>query len=613
MKIRFIIFLLCTSGVVLSSCEKDFLKRDTGVVTTKDDVFANPLLAARFADRSFTFMVIDYFGLGSVGQPFRGTLSEFTDESVCGFLDEPYKAMYSGDWTNKEHGTEFGANKTISGQRPPYVKFYEGIRNANVFLSEYDKVPWAKESTLSGELVKAQQLYFRAYFYFELARRWGGAILMDEALDLKDDMDIPRSTFEETLAFIERDINEAERIFSATTFVDNTGTSPLMIYNPTMGWNPNYSIDVPGSDVSSNNGRPDLGAVRALRSRALLLAASPLWNPANDPGKWQKAADAAKLIIDMGRYSLNQDYSRILTDPISHEYIMANIKGPRASNVAGFFRDYLISPSTNGYLEKSGSLNPTQNHVDLYETKQGLRISDAGSGYSLAAPYANRDPRLEFNVIRNDQVWQAPLKMETWYEVTDKGLIYGKDVTATAGTGTSTGYYCRKLWPEALKGNTTSTAILNFVYYRYAEILLNYAEALNEARGPLAEVQAVVNQIRQRPTVNMPSVAQTFAARGVQITKENLRDLIRNERAVELAFENNRWFDILRWKQGVQIVAQPIYRMDVRKAGVQFIYTPTLMTSNYQRKFSDYMHLYPIPLGEIVKGKKLAQNPGWPQ
>lgn len=612
MKIRYILFLLCTSGLMMSSCKKDFLKRDTGVVTTKEDVFADPKLAAQFADRSYTFMVADYYGLGSVGQPFRGTISEFTDEAVCGFLDEPYKAMYSGDWTNREHGTEFGSNKTISGQRPPYVKFYEGIRNVNVFLEEYPNIPWAKEPTLNGQLIKAQQLYYRAYFYFELARRWGGAIIMDKPLGLADNMDIPRSTFEETIAFIEKDIKEAEQIFNTTTFVDNSGASPLLIYNPAMGWNPNYSPAIPGSNVSNNNGRPDLGAIRALRSRALLLAASPLWNPSGDASKWQKAADAAKLVIDMGRYSLNPNYSRILTDPISHEYILASIKGPRVSNNAGFFRDYLISPSTNGYLEKSGSLNPTQNHVDLYETKQGLRIGDVGSGYSLSSPYQNRDPRLEFNVIHNDQTWQAPLKMETWYTPTANGTIYGKDVTATVGTGTTTSYYCRKLWPEALKGNTTSTAILNFVYYRYAEILLNYAEALNEAQGPTSDAIMAVNQIRQRPTVEMPTVAQTFANRGVAISKENMRELIRNERAVEMAFENIRWFDILRWKKGREIIAQPIKRMDVRKEGTTFIYTPTLMTSAYQRRFEDYMHLYPIPLNEIAKGSNLKQNPGWP-
>lgn len=612
MKIINILFLLGLSWLFLSSCEEDFLKRDTGVRTTKDEVFADPKLATQFADRTYTFMVEDYFGLGSVGQPFRGTIAEFTDEAVCGFLDEPYKAMYSGDWTNFEHGTEFTSNKTISGQNPPYVRFYEGIRNANVFLEQYENIPWEQELTLNGELARAQQLYYRAYFYFELARRWGGAIIMDKPLALNEDMDIPRASFEETMAFIEKDINDAEAIFGTTTFIDNTGSSPLLIYNPQMGWNPGYSLSNPGSDVSNNNGRPDLGATRALRSRALLLAASPLWNPTGDAGQWQRAADAAKLVIDMGRYGLNPDYSRILTDPISHEYILANIKGPRISDRPGFFRDYLISPSTNGYLEKSGSLNPTQNHVDLYETRQGLRIDDAGSGYNLESPYENRDPRLEFNVIHNDQVWQAPSKMETWYTPTADGTIYGKDVTGTSGTGTTTSYYCRKLWPEALKGNSTASAILNFVYYRYAEILLNYAEALNEAQGPVADVQDAVNQIRQRPTVNMPTVAETFVNRGEALSKDNMRDMIRNERAVELAFERNRWFDVLRWKKGPEIIAQPIQRMDVRKEGETFIYTPKLMSSAYQRRFEDYMHLYPIPLNEIIKGDNLVQNPGWP-
>ncbi|MEJ7691513.1 RagB/SusD family nutrient uptake outer membrane protein [Daejeonella sp.] len=611
MKINYIV-LVIAALLTMSSCKKDFLKRDTGVVTAKKDVFEDAKLAAQFADRSFAFTIIDYYGLGSVGQPHRGTISEFTDEAVSGNLDEVFKAVYSGDWTNGSHATEF--TSIISGSRalPPYVRFYQGIRNVNVFLEQYSSIPWKNEPSLNGELVKAQQLYFRAYFYFELARRWGGAIIMDKPLQLTDNLDIPRSTFEATLAFIEKDINEAELIFSNTTFLDNTGASPALVYTPQMGWNPNYSMTIPGSDVSNNNGRPDLGAVRALRSRALLLAASPLWNPSGDASKWQKAADAAKLVIDMGRYNLHSDYSKILTDPISHEYILAYIRGPRISNVSGFFRDYLISPSTNGYLEKSGSLNPTQNHVDLYETKQGYRIADTGSGYTLASPYNNRDPRLEFNVIHNDQTWQAPLKMETWYTPIANGITYGKDVSGTVGTGTATSYYCRKLWPEALKGNTTSTALLNFVYYRYGEILLNYAEALNEAQGPVAGVAVAVNQIRQRPTVNMPTVAQTFSARGIALSKDNMRDLIRNERAVELAFENVRWFDILRWKKGREIVGQPIKRMDVRKLGTTFFYAPTVMSNDYQRRFDDFMHLYPIPLNEIAKGNNLLQNPGWP-
>lgn len=611
MKSRYIVVLLCASFFLMASCKKDFLKRDTGVITTEDDVFSNPRFALQFADRSHTFMVPDYHhNLASVGARYRGTLSEFTDESVNGYLDDQFKTVYSGDWANTTSGTEFfslaGASAASSS---PYANFYSGIRNANVFLSRFSSVPWADDPSINGDLVKAQQLYYRAYFYFELARRWGGAVLMDKPLSLTDEMDIPRSTFEETIAFIEKDINEAEKIFSTTTFIDNAGSSPLLVYNPQFGWNPGYSPAIPGSNVTNNNGRPDLGATRALRSRVLLHAASPLWNPSGDAAKWQKAADAAKLVIDMGRYRLHPNYATILTDPISHEYIMAKIQGPRS--VAGFFDLYVMSPRTGGYVIRSGALNPIQNHVDLYETKQGLRIGDNGSGYSLTNPYANRDPRLEFNVLHNDQLWQAPDRMETWYTPGPSGTVYGRDLSPVVGVGTTTSYYCRKLWPEALKGNATTTAILNFVYYRYAEILLNYAEALNEAQGPVAEVINAVNQIRQRPTVNMPTVAQTFAARGVATNKENMRALIHNERAVELAFEMIRWFDILRWKKGPDILGKPIMRMDVQKQGSTFKYTPTVMEPSYQRKFLDFMHLYPIDKREIVKGNKMVQNPGW--
>ncbi len=596
--------------LLLSACGEDYLQRDPGVDQTKEDVFADPMLASRFADRSYTFTVNDYGRLGAGGQPFRGTISEFTDEAVSGSLDVAIVAMNKGDWMNPINATDVTATTANSRSVPPYIRTYQGIRQVNVTLEQFDKVPWEKEPRLNKDLIKAQQLFLRAFFHFELAKRYGGVILADKAVYLdatgtNPDLNVPRSTFEETVAFIKKDLDEAEQLFMGVTeFQTPEGE---LVYTTATGWNPNEAV----GDISGNNGRADLGTVRALRARLLLLAASPLHNPANDPGKWQKAADAAMDVIRMNKYSLHPDYRRLLEVPTSREYIMAYIRGPRAFADNNFFGQYVISPGSGG---TAGVLNPTQNHVDLYEMKSGRRITDPRSAYNPANPYANRDDRLAHNVLYNTHPWPDRTGgMQIWYTppaAAGGQTTYGIDAGASPARFTSTGYYCRKMWPEELKSSTPNAgALLNYVFFRYGEVLLNYAEAVNET-GNFAAAVPYLDQIRAR--VGMPPVAVTFANRGMALSQNNMRELIHNERAVELAFEDMRWWDILRWKKGKEIVAQPIYRMDVKKTGNTFTYTPTLMGQGYQRVFEDHMHLYPIPRSEMVKGNQVQQNPGWP-
>lgn len=601
--------------LILMSCNKDFLQRDPGVSQTKEDVFSNPTLASRFADRSYVFLTNDYGRLGGGGQPFRGSIAEFTDEAISGSRENSIITMNSGDWLEPALATDVTATTNTSRGLPPYVRVYQGVRNVNVFLEQFENVPWDKDPLLNKDLVKAQQLFLRAMLYFEYAKRWGGAVLLSKSLTLQDELDLPRNTFEETVAFIEKDLNDAEQIFAATTFQTASG----LIYSPDKGWDPAYDVNVAtgavSGEVSGNYGRANLGAVRALRSRLLLLMASPLWNPANNTAKWKSAADAAKKVMDMQRYTLHPNYRTVLETTTSPEYIMAYVRGPRVASAANFFSAYVMSPGSGG---SRNGLNPTQNHVDLYEMLDGRRINDAGSKYSLATPYENRDPRLEANILYNTHRWQPTRtkpNIETWYtpSATGGSPTYGVDAGADNSLYTATGYYCRKMWPEELQVGKNTTALLNYVYFRYGEVLLNYAEAINESGDPAGAV-AAVNQIRAR--AGMPNVATTLANRGLGITQTSMRDLIRNERAVELAFEDMRWWDILRWKKGKEIVAQPLYRMDVRRVGTtgaNFIYTPTPLSDLFKRKFEDYMHVYPIPRGEIIKSNgKLVQNPGWP-
>ncbi len=558
-----IYFLLLGALLLATACKEDFLQRDPGAPISKEDVFSDPLLAARFADNSYNFLIDDY-GRISQAQRHKGTTGQFSDEAIgsgaADFL--PYMTVM-----NQGNFLDPLATDVVE----IYTRMYQGIRNVNVMLSKLESVPW-DGSPSNPQLIKAEMLYLRGFFYFELAKRYGGVVLLDKALAAGENLDLPRSSFDETVEFILNDLQEAENLLDTQSAI-------------------NYNNQRPKEWDDRQYGRPTIGAVRALRSRLLLLAASPLHNPGNDAGKWKQAADAARSIMDMGKYSLHNNYANLLNQgtPIN-EYILIKVRGPRPFN-SGFMPDFIMPPSSGG---AQGLLNPTQNHVDLYEMSNGRAITDPTSGYNPQNPYANRDPRFYANIIYNDMTWQNR-KIQMW--------VGGTDYQPGSSSFTRTRYYCRKLWPEVYRGGSTATAILNFVFFRYGEVLLNYAEALNEAEGPVAGVYAAVNQIRTR--AGMPNLP-------TGLSKEQMRARIHNERAVELAFEEHRWWDILRWKKGKEIVAPTIKAMDVVREGNRFIYNVVPMAAIYQRVFEDHMHLYPIPRAEVDKSRGvMVQNPGW--
>lgn len=544
-----ILVLLIT---VLVSCNKDYLDRAPSVNLSEAEIFSNPVLAAQYADNAYNHLIDEYARFNA----HRGITGQAADEAVSGNNEVSIRTLTNG--TYHDHYERGGAS--LNDISDVWARAYAGIRVANKMLSVIDNVPWTTNQ--SPARIKGEMLFIRAFLYFELIKRFGGVPIMDRVYGPNENIDFPRNTYTECVNFIIKDLKEADLLLPAT--YDN-----------------------------SNNGRATSGASKALRSRVLLFAASTLNNESNDLEKWKAAAAAAKEVIDLNIYSLQATYSDILNVASSPEYIMIKIRGPRP--IDGFLLDFAMSPGSGG---AQGQLNPTQNHVDLYEMKTtGKPITDPTSGYNPALPYANRDPRLAANVLYNDATWQGR-KIEMFSG--------GKDYLSGNVTYTATRYYCRKLWPEVYIRNVSGTALLNFVYFRYAEILLNYAEAQNEAVGPDASVYSAINQIRARVSVAMPPLP-------AGLTQSQMRDRIRNERAVELAFEDFRWYDIMRWKAGPQIVAQPMYGMNVVKnTGGTFTYTRELLPANMQKVYLDYMHRYPIPHSEIYKSKGiLLQNPGW--
>ena len=243
---------------------------------------------------------------------------------------------------------------------------------------------------------------------------------------------------------------------------------------------------------------------------------------------------------------------------------------------------------------------PTQNLVDAFEMKDGSPF-DWNNPKHKANPYANRDPRLGFTVVYNDVVWPAKKKVEIW-----EGGANGLPLA----NATITGYYLRKYVNNSISFESDSKftkAYHSWVLFRYAEILLNYAEAMvNAFDNPdykdsefTLSAREAVNQVRGRADVNMPALPEN-------LTKDEFLKRLKNERRVELAFEGHRFWDVRRWKD-LQNTAN-IYAVKVEKKNDGFVYTPFLLET---RTITDNLYFYPISNVEKYKNPNLGQNPGW--
>ncbi|WP_177217070.1 RagB/SusD family nutrient uptake outer membrane protein [Pedobacter insulae] len=472
---------------------------------------------------------------------------------------------------------------------------YAGIRKVNVFLQNIDRVPF-KEKGLKNRL-KAEARGLRAVFYFELIKRWGGVpIIGDEVFTLADNIQFPRNTYQECVNYISSEI-EAVMPFLLT---------------------PNAASGYTGVFF----GRFTKGAAMALKARMLLYAASPLNNTNNDLTKWALAAKSAKDVMDS--VAAGKFVYGLSTSTTTAHYSATTLAGlaPSAkmtSYVAGVNKflnvfstrynseiilPYLRATSTDvesnnepiGYTRAGdGKTNPTQELVNEFETLDGKMIEDNSSGWSINTPYYNRDPRLAGTVSFNGLFWLTR-NVQTY----DGGKDRPKGFGNTTSGETRTGYYLRKF----MTGTTSETAYTatnhNFPIFRYAEILLNYAEAQNEAVGPDGSVYSAINAIRTRS--NMPVLP-------VGLNQTEMRYRIRHERRVEMAFEEQRFFDIRRWKIAENVLNGVLHGIQGTLNGATVNYNIVEVAN---AKFdASKMYLYPIPFKETASNSKMVQNPNW--
>lgn len=473
-------------------------------------------------------------------------------------------------------------NGQLTSQNSPennWATSYTIIRKCNVFLQNIGVVPLVPEM-MKRQVAEAR--FLRAFAYFELLKRYGGIPLIGEQVfGLEDNLDLPRNTYAECVDYIAAQCDLA-------------------------------SADLPkGSTIAAGEfGRVPAEAAMALKCRLFVYAASPLFNGEGfesnpelkvltgytnaDPARWDKAIAAAEALIAVGYYKLpagtgSAAYAAVFTTKINTDIILSRQSGNSTSIETTNAPVGYVAPAAS-----NGRTSPTQNFLNAFPNLDGTAY--AGSSTN-PAQYDNRDPRLRATIFYNGVLWlNRPIQ-------TYEGGLDKPNLSLRVQTRTS--YYLRKFMADFSTSTSYSNQSHNFPYFRYAEVLLNYAEALNE-RGRMEDAVKQIIPIRARAGITAGSNSRYGIRAG--ITQTELQTLIRNERRIELSFEEHRFWDLRRWKLGNTFLSGNLSGLQLNLNGstIGFV-SQDVATLTFREK---YYHL-PIPYAEIIKNRKLVQNEGY--
>ena len=588
-----------------TSCGK-FLDEAPTSEQPKEYIFEDYLRANRYLSLLYYYMSPDWTGSGKFGGNY-GMMESATDMAeYSAEYGVPNTSFNIGNWKNSNAKTETEI----------WFACYRQIRRAWMFLENADLFINGPEGR--KPMMKGEAHFMLAYYYFELLKRYGGVPLVKETMNLESDYMIPRSSVEEIGEFIITELDEAQKL-------------------------------LPDAWDSEDFGRATKAWCMALRSRTTLYLASPLNNPSNDQAKWTRAIEAAKECIDYcestGLHKLSTDWQNIFMrytpDLISEIIVFRRVSLYNFNFNSKIINYEQASPGDDFW--GNGSNGPSQNLVDRFP----VIVFDADSNAVATEPfswsnpehvanmYLNRDPRFYYTVLYNDRMW-IKRAIGTWRD----GAAYGPDRDPKNQLYTKTGYYLRKFWPRECKdkNNPGSSRIFGF-YIRLTEMYFNYAEAMNEVYGPdgkgtygMTAVEAI-NKTRARliypdsetiannssdpfyyvkverdENPDLPVLPKGLPGMPAGMTKDQAREQIRNERVIEFAFEDQYFYDLLRWREGEAHIGGTVYGVDVVKVGENFNYVRTQVED---RTFDPgRMYRYPIPQSEVYK-LGIEQNPGW--
>lgn len=562
--------LLILTAVSLEGCY-DNLNQNVVTELTKDQV--DKEYQYKRSQATYLYTALEN-GRTAVGNAMLACICDEAEYSYNGNADK----FNSGAWNEYDNPDDVWAN------------MYTFIRYANDFIVSGNKVDleaYRKDPDPNSQIVYETRMadmanfakearFIRAYCYFELIKRYGGVPLLYDVVGLDADFtSFKRNTLQECVDFITKECTEL--------MSEDTG--------------------LPLTYDAENSGRATAVAAAALKSRVLLYAARPLWNSTDwtqgyaypnlislDPNitaeaRWKMAVDAALDCINLATkagLSINAEYSSIGLSSDASDLILA-----RRESATNWFE---TNNFPIGYTVGKGSITPSQNLVDAYETTAGIPFDWSDPDHA-AAPYENRDPRMNKTVYHNGS------KFRETVIATNIGGRNGRGVP----DATKTGYYLKKFVDESLDLLQNRTSYHCWPVFRLAEVYLNYAEALNECNAASSDVATYVNLCRERAGVGMPPLSNG-------LSQDEMRKIIRHERRIELAFEGHRFWDVKLWMIADEVLNTPIYGIEI-EGDENPAYRRVVVES---RVFTPKMYFYPIPRKELsVTSIDWPQNPLW--
>ncbi|NHA05074.1 RagB/SusD family nutrient uptake outer membrane protein [Mucilaginibacter sp. HC2] len=560
-KNRYIITLLAIS-TLFYSCKRDYLDVQTlqaGV--TVDKLYSNYTYVQQQVWNVYSYLPD---GLANLDMEAATDNAEATDP-----LDTS-QTFNTGTWNQ------------YSNPADVWARNFKGIRQANLYLKNKNAVDisYIKDKITSTDsttyfnarnnvkFMEGEVLFLKAFFYLELVKRYGGVPIFDQPFDYDDAntwKNVQRNSLDESLKYIVTLCDKSAAIIPANL-------TPYSWYEA---------------------GRVTQGAIKALKAKALLYGASPLFKDNGSTVTWAQAAAAAHDVMALNAYSLDANYTNLYSanSTTSAELIFYRRYG--AINTVEYANYPIVFQNSRGR-----SIAPTENFVESFEVVQkdgsGNITGSVPFSWSdptqAANPYQNRDPRFAATVVYNGSTFKSTT-IETFT---------GGNSGLPKQNATKTGYYMSKWTNQSIDLVNNTTANHAWIYFRYGELLLNYAEAMYNAYGANADPQGygmtamqAINKVRQR--VKMPV-----------LTALN-QQAIEHERNVELSYEDQRFWDVRRWKEGSVYFKTPVNRIEITNSGGTYSYAVKQLE---ERVFDEKMNWFPIPQSEIAK-TNWKQNPGW--
>lgn len=591
------IIIASSALLTLSSCADLF----EPAIENKQDI------TQMFQDKEFARGIL---GSAYLQLPYEGgVVSDVaTDDAVTNEDNNDYRKIAQGGWASNQNPTSL------------WQKSYNAIQYCNIMLENVDQVEWSGDPVLNdlyARQFKGNSYAMRALQFFYLLRAHAGYVdgqllgapIHTSSEDGGSDFNQSRPAFKDCIDQIFADLNEADQLLPFT--YGNVGqTDPILkTYNCT---NSQYNRAFGDHETGKIDGK----IIAAIRAQVALFAASPAFQAAG-AATWEQAATYAGNLLDkMGGldkmdqngwrwYNYTEEGQKTLK--VTNEIIWRDVVSD------GYDREAENYPPS---LQGGGRINPSQNLVDAFPMANGYPISDlAASGYNAAKPYEGRDPRLAAYVLCNGATTGVVEGYVLHTGTDNRDNIDGLNLDPNKQS-TRTGYYLHKLLRDDINlesGKETKLQHYN-TRIRATEIFLAYAEAANEAGGPTAtyggvnfSAKDVIKAIRQRAGVGVDGDKYLEDCAG---SKEKMRELIRNERRLELCFENQRFYDLRRWNVDLNTLNQPVMGIEITNENSDG--SITYKTINVEdRSYKDYMIYGPIPYSEIMKWSNLQQNQGW--